>query len=140
MTSMSFENDTIPSFCTKQKNGSIHFSLERFIIDISEKKTFSDDEKSLLRRFLRKAEITRKLHCHYIIPSYKPAPESSLLNPSVLNAFLNSVLKYYQDNRDAKVLNGFFKVFDNAKASEMDYYPSEDLLIQAENYLEDIKI
>ena len=135
MSSTSLQNDSAAMRAPLEHQDGL-FSLEQLISDLSQSNDIIDENKDLLRRFLRKGEIFGILYSGYTQPGFKAIKEHGVLKPEYVDAFLELVLEYYALTKDLKVLNGFLKL----ATSPMGHDAPRNLLERSERYLEEITI
>lgn len=118
------------------------FSLKCFIAECADKKEISADDEILLRRFLRKAEISNELFCDYYVGSFKPVSKECFLDKEDVDAFLSLILRCFEQNQDLKILNGFLKVaLGSIKTHQGDAYRASPKLLElAKKYNEEVRI
>lgn len=89
----------------------------------------------ILRRLLRKAEITKKL-CHVYDQGFR-ALDPTPLTSAYIDDFLAHILDLYENTKDLKLLNGFLKV-GSGELLTPSYQAPEALKELAESYLESV--
>lgn len=111
--------------------------LKTIIKECLTSNSISEKNTTIIRQILRYAEIKNILcDAYHFTDKVKPAHNAKKLESKDINDFLKVILIYYVQEKDLKILNGFFKLVHNNKNIDLD----ESLLKKAESYLHGVKL